>query len=202
VRLAEARPVGEGVVEPRHPPQRAAPWEVEAERARLARLQEELRYLEGLQKKEPVTSPLPGVVTTPHVKERVGAYLNEGDLICVVEEVDVLEVEVALPEQDVDRVRPGQAVELKPRAAPLRTLRTQVDRVAPTAVRPEAPALAAPAVRGEVPGTVTVSCRLEATDPGLRPGVTGYARVSCGPRPAGEVLADRALRFLRTEFWW
>jgi hypothetical protein len=49
---------------------------------------------------------------------------------------------------------------------------------------------------------VTVSCRLEATDPGLRPGVTGYARVSCGPRPAGEVLADRALRFLRTEFWW
>ena len=37
---------------------------------------------------------------------------------------------------------------------------------------------------------------------GLRPGMTGHARVYSGKRPIGAVLLDRALRFLRTEFWW
>src|SRR5262249_17033649 len=60
--------------------------EVEAERARLARLQEEARYLEELQDRLPIHSPVPGLITTPRLKEKVGQYLWEGDLICVVEE--------------------------------------------------------------------------------------------------------------------
>src|SRR5262249_40156117 len=44
--------------------------EVEAERARLARLQEEARYLEQLQDKLPVYSPVPGRVMTPRLKEK------------------------------------------------------------------------------------------------------------------------------------
>src|SRR5205814_7429599 len=65
--------------------------EVEAERARLARLQEEARYLEQLQDKLAVHSPVPGLVTTPRLKEKVGQYLREGELICAVEESAELE---------------------------------------------------------------------------------------------------------------
>src|SRR5262249_19655814 len=43
------------------------PEEVEAERARLARLQEEVRYLEQLPDKLLVPSPVPGLVTTPRM---------------------------------------------------------------------------------------------------------------------------------------
>jgi hypothetical protein len=32
--------------------------------------------------------------------------------------------------------------------------------------------------------------------------MTGHARVYTGRRAIGLILADRALRFLRTEFWW
>jgi hypothetical protein len=32
--------------------------------------------------------------------------------------------------------------------------------------------------------------------------MTGQARVSTGRRPAGVLLLDRALRYVRTEFWW
>jgi hypothetical protein len=32
--------------------------------------------------------------------------------------------------------------------------------------------------------------------------MTGYGRVYTGRRPLGEILLDRAMRFLRTEFWW
>ena len=60
-----------------------------------------------------VHSPVPGVVTTPRLKEKIGQYVREGDLICLVEEPGALEAEVAVPEQDVARVRVGQPVGLK-----------------------------------------------------------------------------------------
>jgi putative peptide zinc metalloprotease protein len=175
------------------------PEEIEAERARLARLHEETRYLEGLRGKLLVHSSASGVVTTAHLRERVGQYVREGELICQVEEPGALEAEIALPEQEVARVEPGQAVELKARALPFDTFTAQVDRIAPAAAR------------GEVQGTVTIYCRLDPalTSPpgagqscGLRPGMSGHARVYTGQRSVGGFLLDRMLRFVRTEFWW
>src|SRR5262249_62221069 len=121
------------------------PEEVEAERARLARLHEEVRYLKGLEGKVQVMSPVAGVITTSHLREKVGQYVHEGDLICAVEELAGLEVEIALAEQGAARVRPGQAVALKARALPSATFRAAVERVAPAA-RP-----------GEAPSSVTVT---------------------------------------------
>jgi len=54
--------------------------------ARPTRAREELKDLEGLATKRAVFSPVSGIITTPHLKERRGQYLHEGDLICVVEE--------------------------------------------------------------------------------------------------------------------
>jgi multidrug efflux pump subunit AcrA (membrane-fusion protein) len=165
------------------------PEEIQAEKARLARLREERRHLEEQRQKQTVPSPTPGVITTARLKEKVGQYLREGDLICVVEEPVGLEAEVTLAEQDVARVRPGQEVKLKARALPFDTFLTRVDRVAPAAAR------------GDGQGSVTVYCRLDAPA-GLLPDMTGHARVYTGRRPVGAILLDRALRLVRTEFWW
>jgi multidrug efflux pump subunit AcrA (membrane-fusion protein) len=163
---------------------------VEAERARRDRLLEEARCLEQLRDRLPVHSPVAGLVMTPRLRERVGQYLREGELICVVEEPDALEAEVALAEQDVARVRPGQPVALRARGLPFGALRGRVGRVA------------AAAVHGDAQGSVVVYCQLDDGPAGLRPGMTGYGRVHTGPRPLGAILLDRALRWLRTECWW
>jgi len=165
------------------------PEEVDAERARLARLDEELRYQEEIRARLAVASPVSGLVVTPRLREKVGQYFREGDLICEVESLAGLEVEITLEEHDADRVRTGQPVALKARALPFRIFRGRLDRIAPVAVP------------GEVQSTLTAYCRLEAV-PELRPGMTGYARVSAGRRSLGEIVASRALRVLRTEFWW
>ncbi|HYT92415.1 MAG TPA: HlyD family efflux transporter periplasmic adaptor subunit, partial [Gemmataceae bacterium] len=178
------------------------PEEIDAERARLARLQEEARYLQQWQDRLRVYTPAAGMIMTPRLREKIGQYVKEGDLICVLEEPAGLDAEIAISEQDVARVRPGQSVSLKARALPFETLSAQVDRVGAGAAPPEAPPLAQPTVRGEVAGTVTVYCRLRDPVPELRPGMTGYARIDCGPRPLGVLLGERVLRFLRTEFWW
>jgi multidrug efflux pump subunit AcrA (membrane-fusion protein) len=166
------------------------PEEVEAERARLARLQEEASYLQGMQARLQVCSPGAGVITTPHLKEKIGQYVREGDLIAVVEEPAALEAEITLAEQDVARVQPGQPVALKARALPFETFPTQVDRVAPAAGR------------GDVQNTVIVYCRLTTAGEELRPGMSGYARIDIGRRSVGAILRDRGLRYVHTEFWW
>ncbi len=166
------------------------PEEIEAARAHLARLQEEVRYLAQLESKLLVHSPVSGLITTARLKEKVGQFLVEGDPICLVAEPDKLEAEIAVAEQDVARLQVGQPVQLKVRALPFESFHAAVTRIAPSATR------------ADVQGTVTVYCRIDNMDAELRPEMSGYARISTGRRPIGAVASNRALRYLRTEFWW
>jgi putative peptide zinc metalloprotease protein len=164
--------------------------EVEAERARVARLQQEALYLEQLQEKLRICSPVSGLLTTPRLRDKVGQYLQEGELICAVEEPARLEVEITLAEQDMAMVHEGQAIALRTRMSSFATLSSQVDRVAPVAVR------------ADVQSSVTAYCRLDGSPSELRSGMTGHARVYTGRRPVGTIVLNRAIRLLRTEFWW
>lgn len=131
-----------------------------------------------------------GAGTGPHLRERVGHYFREGELICVVEEPAVLEAEVIVAEEEVAGVEPGQRVLLKARALPFETFPAKVVRVAPGSLP------------GESQNAVAVYCRVDGAPAGLRPGMSGYGRIYTCPCSLGEFLARRALRFLRTEFWW
>jgi putative peptide zinc metalloprotease protein len=114
----------------------------------------------------------------------------------VIEEPTLLEAQIDVPEQEAARIKPGQAVELKARTLPFERLMAVVDRVAPGADAPDPE-------KGKLQSTVPVFCKLTAAPPpAMRPGMTGFARVSCGKRAMGRVLAEKSLRYLRTEFWW
>jgi multidrug resistance efflux pump len=168
----------------------ARPEQIDAEKAHLARVVEERRFLEKLQGKLRVVCPVGGVVITPRLQEKVGQYFKEGDLICEIEDPASMELEVPLEEQDVARVASGQAVDLKPRALPLETFKATVERIAPQAVA------------GKVQSTVTVYCRLQTPAAELRSGMTGYARIGCGPGSVASCFGNRTLRYFRTEVWW
>src|SRR5207247_1257536 len=99
------------------------------------------RYLDSIRARIVVSSPVGGLVTLPRTKEkaaspakendptaaatrlreRVGQFLREGDLICVIEDPGELEAEVSLEEQVAARVQVGHAVELKARALPFQS---------------------------------------------------------------------------------
>jgi RND family efflux transporter MFP subunit len=167
--------------------------ELDKARAVLARAKEELNYLEGQSVKQVVNSPASGLIVTPHLKEKIGQFVHEGDLICIVEESNTFQAEVKLPEQEVGEVLAGQRVELKARALPFELFAGSVEKTAPAATA------AAP---GEVQSTVTVYCRIETEHPGLRPGMTGQARIHCGRHTIARTVVEKVLRFVRTEFWW
>lgn len=166
------------------------PEQLAAACARVDRLAEEEQYLEGLREKQTMLCPVAGLLTTPRLREKTGQFVQQGDLICVVEVPDSVAVEIAIAEQYVERVEAGQTISLKPRALPFGRLAATVIRVAPSTTRIESQS------------SITVHGRLAQTGPALRPGATGWARIYLGPRPIGEILLQRGLRFLRTEFWW
>ena len=168
----------------------ARPQEIDAERARLTRLNEEVRRLQEQQRQLAVVALAHGVVTTTRMKDKVGQYLREGDLICVLEEPGNLEAEIAISEQDIARIQPRQEVALKARALAFDTFRTRVERIAPAAGP------------GEGQSCVKVFCRLGHYPADLRPEMNGHARIYTGRRPIGAIIVDRAMRLLRTEFWW
>jgi multidrug efflux pump subunit AcrA (membrane-fusion protein) len=168
------------------------PEEVEAERAKLERLQEDWTYLEAMHERVVVKTPVAGVVITPRVKEKIGQYIEKGALICVVEDTSTLEAEITLPEDEAAGVEEGQTVQLKARALPFKKFKTVVDRKAPRAVVAE----------NKVQGTVTVYCHLSESDQELLPGMTGFARINRSRQPMGWVLGVHSLKMLRTEFWW
>jgi RND family efflux transporter MFP subunit len=162
--------------------------------SRLGSAREHAKYLEGVAAKLEVRSPVAGLVMTPRLKERAGQYLHEGDLVCVVEDPTILRAELKLPEQEMERVRPGQRVELKARALPFEPFTGAVERLAP--------AVAAETGSATGQNSVTVYVAIDGLHDDLKPGMTGHARVNCGRGASGRVLGEKLLRFLRTEFWW
>jgi multidrug resistance efflux pump len=166
------------------------PEEIDAERARLTRLHEEEAYLQRLQERLRLTSPVSGLIVTPHLREKVGQFFKEGDLICEIEDPQSLDIEVPLEEHDVRRVEERMPVLLKPRALPLKSCKAEVERLAPLAVV------------GKVQSTVTVYCRLQEPVPELLSNMTGYARIYCERSSFAGYLGGRLLRYLRTEIWW
>lgn len=170
------------------------PEDIEAETARSNRLQEELAYLLEQQSQLKVTCPAAGIVSTPHLEERLNQLAERGSLICTIDDVSRLNVEIQVAEEDVAGITPGQSIELKARALPFDTFVAQVDRIAPVAV-------GVPDKR-QNQNMVTVYCHVANLDAKLKAGMTGIARVHRGHRTLALNLINQALRYIRTEFWW
>jgi putative peptide zinc metalloprotease protein len=64
-----------------------------------------------------VSSPIAGVVVTPHLGDLVGRSVDEGDLLMQVEDTSVIKAQVYIPEFAMHDVRLGQPVRLLPRGS-------------------------------------------------------------------------------------
>lgn len=166
--------------------------DIDAEQARLRRLEEELSHFLHQQEKQIVVCPVSGTIVTPRFKEKIGSFVERGMPLCVIEDLHSLEAEISVSEKDARVLVKGQPIALKPRSLPLTTLTATVDRIAP-------------AVQTDLTGasrTVTVYCDVDNRDGLLRTGMTGYARIRSDQRPLALLMFHAGLRLLRTEFSW
>ncbi|HJU68441.1 MAG TPA: PqqD family peptide modification chaperone [Gemmatimonadaceae bacterium] len=167
------------------------PEEIAATAQAVARAVAERNRLEAEIARLVVVAPHGGVVMTPRLWEKVGGYVEPGDLVAEIHSLDRLTAQIDVSERDIGEVQLGQPVALRLRAYPNRTFQGTVTRIAGAA-----------ADSGWLTErTVRVEVDLPNAGHLLRPMMTGYARIHVGDRRAVDVLTRRVRRYVRVEFW-
>jgi HlyD family secretion protein len=164
--------------------------EIDARRARIQELEARAGYIAGQIRRCEIVSPIPGVVTTPFLRERRGAFVEVGETVCELVDYRRMLVDMAVPEREMEDVRSGYPVRLKVQGFPALEFEGEVTAIAPVAIDEEGRS------------TVHVKSEIDNASGLLKAGMTGLARVYCGPRPVGAILLRRIVRYMRTEFWW
>lgn len=168
---------------------------IEADRWRNERENLQARIDEAV-----LRAPVDGVLLTPRLEERAGELLDVGGVLCTLAEMDRLRVEIAVRESDADvLVRNQDGVDsglfhaaLKFRAFPEMDYEARILKVRSSAEMVEGyRSLVAEGDVEEKPGGRG----------GLRPGMTGEARIDAGPRPLIAILLRKPYRFIRSLIW-
>jgi RND family efflux transporter MFP subunit len=136
-----------------------------------------------------VRSPVSGIVLTARPEERVGSWADAGSPLLVLGRTDTLELEFAVDQRDLGRVRVGDEVHLRVDAFPQRTFTGRVSVVA--------------GIGADSAGTVMFPARavVPNADGSLRPGMVAYARVLTAPSSVLGRAGREPARRLRL-LWW
>jgi multidrug resistance efflux pump len=161
----------------------------DAQKAVIQRLEAELARLEDVLARSQIHAPISGTLTTYRFQEKLGEFLEEGDLVCEVVDDEKVVIEMPVPEKEIDALQVGYPVKFKVRGYPHRSFEAEVAEIAPVATQEEQIS------------TILIRATVDNKDHALKPGMTGVAKVYCGGTVVSHVLMRDLIRFIRTEFW-
>jgi GAF domain-containing protein len=150
--------------------------------AELARARERLDLTQ-------LRSPINGVVATAHVEDLVGRKLMPGDTFAEVVDTSRAVVDVAIDEDDVLLLHPGEKASVKLDGFPTRTFHGVVTVVSPKSKVQETDRVFF--ARVAVPNP----------DGAIRDGMQGRGKVVTGWSPAGRVLFRRPAIWIWSKLW-
>jgi putative peptide zinc metalloprotease protein len=165
------------------------PESIRAMESQVHKLEEKLRILGQQLELLKIRSPIDGTVATSYLHNRIGDFLDKGNVFCEIVSNGVMVVEMPVPEKEIGDVRLGFPITIKVRGYPKRWYEARVRSIAPVA-----------AVNGSE-RVVIVHGELPNPDGSLKAGMTGVGKILCGKRTIFEIATRRAIRWLRTEFW-
>ena len=144
-------------------------------------------------------APADGVVVTPKLEDRVGSYLEVGEAFCEVNGLDGFHARMPIREAQLDRVRPGQEVDLILIAYPFRTFRGRVAALAPVSRDGEG-------LEGEDPGIpefteFDVIVEIEESTEGIKSGMGGKARIRVGRATIAGRVGRAFQRWVGSRVW-
>jgi RND family efflux transporter MFP subunit len=159
------------------------------ERLRADQLRREVELLDRQLAATIVRTPVSGVVLSARPEERIGAHVDEGELLLVIGRTDSLELDFTVDERDVARVHIGGEARLRVPALPQQTFDARVSMIE---------------LEPHTNGTTVqfpVRAMVANTNGVLRPGMAAYVRVLGEPASTVEHLTREPIRALRL-LWW
>jgi len=163
--------------------------EARVQRARASALRRQVALLDERIAATTLRAPSDGVVLTARPEERVGARVDEGDVVLAIGRTDSLELEFGVEQREIGRVAPGQAVRVRVDALPQRTFDGLVTFIGPV------PSASGGAVR------FPVRARVSNVEGRLRPGMAAHAKVLTARTSVAGRVARGPVRWLRLVWW-
>lgn len=153
--------------------------ELAIKEAELAGLDAQIAFLKSQIEASVVRAPIHGTISR----------VSRADVLVEVAVYDPVRIELGVDEADIDDLREGLPVVLKVRSLPFAEFHGEVALIAPVA--------------DPVDGVPRFQVRTDVPNSGgaLRPGMSGYAKVSCGKRSLLALATRRLVHFIRVEFW-
>jgi multidrug resistance efflux pump len=157
--------------------------------AEVDRLSVELAFQRDELERTRIVAPMAGRVVTSNLQLLTGSYLRVGNPLLEIENVDVVNAVIAIPESDIPLVAPGDAVRLKALGQSDTEIIGTVQAIAP-------------AVQQESYGSIVrVTVLFPNPDGILRSGMTGYAKIEGAEMRAWEAYLRSIMRFFQVEVW-
>lgn len=150
--------------------------------AQLALVAEQIRRMH-------IAAPFDGVVITGDLTQALGAAVSRGERLFQVAPLSDYRVIVLVDERDIDHVADGATGTLMLASLPGERFEVVVERVTPVAVA-EAGA-----------NRFRVEARLVRTDPRMRPGMEGVAKLDAGERRLVWIWTRRLVDWARLTWW-
>jgi len=136
-----------------------------------------------------IRAPRAGIIVTPRIEERVGQLLTRGSELCVIADTQSAIAEVAVPETEISRVRPGERVTLKLNPYPTLAFSGTVNRVGAQVREEERERFVIAEVSVDNPSGL------------LKPGMLGQAKIATDRVPVVVALLRKPARYFWNKVW-
>ncbi len=168
---------------------------VESAQAEVARVDQQIQYAKGEDAKSALLMPFDGYLVDSQLHFKVGAYLSVGQVFATAQNNSDPQVEVQLPEYDLEGVRKDAVATVKLFAFPNSPFTGSVTSIQPAALP------GAQESELSITRLFRVVIKPENSPVELKAGMTGYAKINAGVQPLGLLLARPFLRFFLVEMW-
>jgi multidrug efflux pump subunit AcrA (membrane-fusion protein) len=137
-----------------------------------------------------VKAPFDGVLVEGDLRERLGAPVEQGEVMMKFSRLDGLYVEIELEERDIDLLDGSRRGQIAFASRPDLKFPVQIERIEPSAQA------------GQGSNYFVIRAEMtEAEADWLRPGMTGVAKLDGGKRTLAWRATHRLVDFLRMFFW-
>jgi multidrug efflux pump subunit AcrA (membrane-fusion protein) len=164
--------------------------ELHANREQLESLHTRRQILQREYDSMAILAPRAGIVLGEDLRKTIGGRFNRGQEICRIGELERFLLQIDVNERDIADVKLESPVRFKLKTVPGRTFTGRVSKI-------RAESAGNPYGQRVYPVEVSV----ENTDGLLRPGMTGFARISFGRQPIGMIAVQKVWQALRPETW-
>lgn len=164
--------------------------ELHANRQQLTALKQRQTILQREYDGMIITAPRSGVILGEDLRKQIGSHYDMGQEICRIGALEKFLLKIDVNEREISNVRLDSPVRFKLKTLPGKTFTGRVSKIN-----------AEPTANQYGQRTYPVEVLVENSDSLLRPGMTGFARISFGRQSVGTIIAEKVWQALRPELW-